>query len=173
MSNRNWKWLCVWRKSGLVLPVPKPSAGGTYEVAILHKNFLSRLTKKHDPKTQREVTLPLYPVLWCSFPSLLQRSCPHLAGTLASTRGRKCTFFSGYFFLFQETNCKSCHAYYKRCKKDRPMKNVMVASFFFSDSSFISNTDNIGFQWLDAKKAYMKIFPKNTRRLLCTYQGGL
>ena len=107
-----------------------------------------------------EVTLPLYPVLWCSFPSLLQRSCPHLAGTLASTRGRKCTFFSGYFFLFQETNCKSCHAYYKRCKKDRPMKNIMVASFFFSDSSFISNTDNIGFQWLDAKKAYMKIFPK-------------
>ena len=36
----------------------------------------------------------------------------------------------------------------------------MVALFFFSDSSFISNTDNIGFQWLDAKKAYMKIFPK-------------
>ena len=36
----------------------------------------------------------------------------------------------------------------------------MVAPFLFSDSSFISNTDNIGFQWLDAKKAYMKIFPK-------------
>ena len=59
-----------------------------------------------------------------------------------------------FFFSFsssKRTNCKSCFAY-KRCKREGKNNGSQpLDSFSFGLSSFILDTDNIGFQCLDAK----------------------